>query len=77
MIVDYGVNIGTSVLNFLGVYPLAHVMALEPTPDNFALLELNVWGLDVELIPRGEGASSEVLMELASPAVTTWRSFSA
>lgn len=40
VMVDCGVNIGTSVLYFLGEYPQAHVVALEPAPDNFALLEL-------------------------------------
>ncbi|EIP4524522.1 FkbM family methyltransferase [Salmonella enterica] len=63
VIVDCGANIGTSVLHFLGEYPQAHVVALEPAPDNFALLELNTRGLDVELIPKGV-SSSEGMMEL-------------
>ncbi|EBK9261487.1 FkbM family methyltransferase [Salmonella enterica] len=63
VIVDCGANIGTSVLHFLGEYPQARVVALEPAPDNFALLELNTRGLDVELIPKGV-SSSEGMMEL-------------
>ncbi len=53
VIVDCGANIGTSVLHFLDVYPLAHVVAIEPAPDNFVLLSSNTEGLDVTLINKG------------------------
>ncbi|MBH5294795.1 FkbM family methyltransferase [Salmonella enterica] len=53
VIVDCGANIGTSVLHFLEAYPRAHVVAIEPAPDNFALLSRNTEGLNVTLINKG------------------------
>jgi FkbM family methyltransferase len=41
-IVDAGANIGTASLYFLNQYPNARVVAIEPDPGNFALLEANV-----------------------------------
>jgi FkbM family methyltransferase len=40
-IVDAGANIGAASLWFLKKYPLAEVVALEPEPDNLAVLQLN------------------------------------
>lgn len=41
VIVDAGANIGLSSLYFAGRYPRATILAIEPNPDNFALLEAN------------------------------------
>src|SRR3984885_13531639 len=41
LIVDCGSNVGYASLFFLGKYPAAHVIAIEPDPDNFALLRRN------------------------------------
>jgi FkbM family methyltransferase len=49
LIVDCGANIGASVLWFTARYPKAHVLAVEPAPDNFAMLQRNCDGLDVDL----------------------------
>ena len=49
LIVDCGANIGCSVLWFNARYPKAHIVALEPAPDNFELLSANCVGLDVDL----------------------------
>ncbi|HZY62908.1 MAG TPA: FkbM family methyltransferase [Edaphobacter sp.] len=48
LIVDCGANIGTSVLWFSGRYPKAHIVAIEPAPDNFNLLMINSAGLDID-----------------------------
>jgi FkbM family methyltransferase len=53
LIVDCGANIGASVLWFIARYPEAHIVAVEPAPQNFALLESNCRGLDVD--PRKAG----------------------
>lgn len=37
-IVDAGANIGLASLYFAAVYPRARIVAIEPNPDNFALL---------------------------------------
>jgi len=56
LIVDCGSNIGVSVLWFAARYPEAHIVAIEPAPDNFALLHRNCLGLDVDLRNAGIGA---------------------
>jgi FkbM family methyltransferase len=55
LIVDCGANIGTSVLWFTARYPGAHIVAVEPSPDNFAFLRKNCAGLDVDLRQAGIG----------------------
>jgi FkbM family methyltransferase len=49
LIVDCGANIGASVLWFASRYPRAHVLAVEPAPDNFELLRKNCQHLDADL----------------------------
>jgi FkbM family methyltransferase len=56
LIVDCGANIGVSVLWFSARYPEAHIVAIEPAPDNFALLRRNCLDLDVDLRNVGIGA---------------------
>ena len=57
LIVDCGANIGCSVLWFHARYPKAHIVALEPAPDNFELLSANCTGLDVDLRQVGVAAA--------------------
>jgi FkbM family methyltransferase len=57
LIVDCGANIGASVLWFTARYPDAHVLAVEPAPDNFVLLQRNCAGLNVDLRMAGIGAT--------------------
>jgi len=44
IIVDAGANIGAASLWFLAAYPRAQVIAIEPEPDNLAVLHLNADG---------------------------------
>ena len=53
LIVDCGANIGASVAWFSMRYPKARIIAVEPAPENFAVLQRNTAGLDVELIAGG------------------------
>lgn len=55
LILDCGANIGASVLWFTARYPGAHIIAVEPAPDNFALLRKNCANLDVDLYQAGIG----------------------
>ncbi|HXC94552.1 MAG TPA: FkbM family methyltransferase [Edaphobacter sp.] len=55
LILDCGANIGASVLWFTARYPDAHIIAVEPAPDNFALLRKNCAKLDVDLHEAGVG----------------------
>jgi FkbM family methyltransferase len=57
LIIDCGANIGCSVLWFHARYPKAHIVALEPAPDNFELLSANCSGLDVDLRQMGVAAT--------------------
>jgi FkbM family methyltransferase len=45
VIVDAGAYIGASAIWFARTYPAAHVVALEPDPESFGLLERNVRSL--------------------------------
>ena len=56
LIVDCGANIGVSVLWLTARYPEAHIVAIEPAPDNFDFLCRNCSGLDVDLRNVGIGA---------------------
>ena len=57
LIMDCGSNIGASVLWYSARYPRAHILAIEPAPDNFALLKHNTQGLDVDAREAGIAAS--------------------
>jgi FkbM family methyltransferase len=55
LIVDCGANIGASVLWFTARYPKAHIVAIEPAPQNFIFLARNCAGLNVDLRQAGIG----------------------
>jgi FkbM family methyltransferase len=57
LIIDCGSNIGASVLWFNARYPKAHIVAIEPAPDNLVILKRNIAGLDVDLIEGGISGS--------------------
>lgn len=42
LIIDAGANVGYASAYFLSQYPAARVIAIEPDPDNFAMLQKNV-----------------------------------
>lgn len=42
VIVDVGANIGLSAVWFATRFPSARILCIEPDPDNFAVLELNI-----------------------------------
>jgi len=56
LIIDCGANIGASVAWFAARYPQAHIVAIEPAPNNFDLLRQNCSGLDVDLRQAGIAA---------------------
>lgn len=43
VIIDAGAHIGLATLFFLSRFPLAQVIAIEPHPANFELLDQNIW----------------------------------
>jgi len=56
LIIDCGANIGASVAWFALRYPQAHIVAVEPAPENFALLQLNSATFDIDLKQAGISA---------------------
>jgi FkbM family methyltransferase len=66
LIIDCGSNIGASVLWFSTRYPKAHILAVEPAPDNFELLQLNCAHLDTDLRKAGV-AAEDGFAHLADP----------
>lgn len=71
LIVDCGANIGASALWFLARYPQAHVLAIEPAPDNFSLLRKNCAGLDIDLRQAGI-AAVDGIAHLFNPGEEGW-----
>jgi FkbM family methyltransferase len=71
LIIDCGANLGASVLLFATRYPQAHVVAIEPAPDNFELLTRNCAGLNVDL--RLAGVSNlDGTSHLVDPGEGPW-----
>lgn len=69
-ILDCGANIGLSVIYFKNLYPAARIVAFEPDPDVFAVLDGNVRAFDlrdVALVSKGVWASNGVLQFVADP----------
>jgi FkbM family methyltransferase len=60
LIVDCGANIGASVLWFSARYPEAHIVGIEPAPDNFALLRRNCSSLNTDLRRAGIGGADGI-----------------
>jgi FkbM family methyltransferase len=72
LIVDAGANIGLSVLWFADRYPTARIIALEPEPANFALLQVNTSGLDNVTCMRAALWSSNEDVVISDPGRGTW-----
>jgi len=63
-IIDGGSNIGLSVLYFKRLYPRSHIIAFEPDPELFRLLEINCATFElpeVELVNRALWTSETTL----------------
>lgn len=63
-IIDAGANIGLSVIYFKRLYPASEIVAFEPDPNLFAILQRNVRAHgyeDVELVPRALWSSETKL----------------
>ena len=71
LIVDAGANIGLSALAFSAQVPDAIVLAIEPEPDNFELLQLNTVGYPILPLPVALGAGDDRLL-LANPNRGEW-----
>jgi FkbM family methyltransferase len=70
LIVDCGANIGTSCLWFHARYPEAHIIAVEPAPDNAHVLRENCAGNGIEVV-EGAIAATDAMMRLVDPNEST------
>lgn len=59
VIIDAGAHIGLTTLYFKSLYPAAKIIAIEPNPTLFALLEKNVWENQLEDVTLINGALSD------------------
>lgn len=71
LILDAGANIGAAAVYFGLVFPRAHIVAIEPAADNFALLEANIAGLDVDARQAALGSTAGVT-SLIDPGEGEW-----
>jgi FkbM family methyltransferase len=77
-ILDCGAHIGVSVLYFKSLYPHAKIIAFEPNPDTFKLLELNIKQnhlRDVELVNAAiSHTAGEIDFYICEPSASylTW-----
>src|SRR5579872_4805898 len=75
LILDCGANIGMSVLYFKKLYPRARVIAFEPNPETFKLLERNVQQnhlRDVQLVNAAVGGSDGEMAFYVNDDPTFW-----
>jgi FkbM family methyltransferase len=71
LIVDAGANIGAASVYFRDQVPDAHIVAIEPAPDNFELLLRNVEGLGVETF-NGAVSSTTGRARVVDPGRGEW-----
>jgi FkbM family methyltransferase len=71
-ILDCGANIGMSVLYFKKLYPAAKIVAFEPDPKIFDVLQNNIQAFDIRdvtLVPKGVWASNGRLRFVDDPVL--------
>ena len=72
LIVDAGANIGMATLYFAHQYPLAQIVAIEPEPSNFEMLQRNCSGLPNVILLQGALWSSNSPLEIEDLTVEAW-----
>ena len=73
LVIDCGANVGYSSAFFLSQFPLCHVVAIEPDPGNFALLQRNLaeYGERARVVRAGVW-SHAVSLTLSRAALPRW-----
>jgi FkbM family methyltransferase len=71
-IVDAGVNIGLVSLFYAGKFPHARILAIEPEPSNFALLQKNVRGCRNITPIQAALWHSETAISVSNPTAEYW-----
>jgi FkbM family methyltransferase len=71
LILDAGANIGASAVFLARLYPQARIVAVEPEPSNFALLQRNVAAWPQVAVVHGAVASADGELTLFDPGRST------
>ena len=58
-IIDAGAHIGLSTLYFKMLYPSSRIIAIEPHPENFKILEKNIYENQIEGVTLVQAALSD------------------
>jgi FkbM family methyltransferase len=73
LIIDCGANIGLSAVWFLNSYPKAKVLAIEPDPQNFTLLQQNLLHYrDRVILIHGAVWNASEPVVIANPNGSSW-----
>jgi FkbM family methyltransferase len=71
LVIDAGANIGAASVYFNLVFPRVHIVAIEPEARNFALLQANTAGFDVDARLAAIGAADGETA-LVDPGLGEW-----
>lgn len=71
LILDAGANIGASCVYFSAIYPRSQIVAIEPEPNNCALLRFNSAGRSIRVIEGAIGAEPGTVF-LSDPGLSDW-----
>ena len=72
LIIDAGAHIGCATVWFKNQFPEARIIAIEPEPENFALLSKNTMGMEGVSTVQGAVASYNGTGYLQDPGRGTW-----
>ena len=72
LIIDAGAHIGAATVWFKHQFPEARIVAVEPEPENFALLAQNTMGMEGVSTVQGAVASYNGTGYLQDPKCETW-----
>lgn len=71
-ILDLGANIGLSALDFHQRFPTATIIAVEPDPENFALLQRNTAGIAAIIPVQAAAWTHDGTIQLSDPGIGAW-----
>ena len=72
-IIDAGANVGMSTLFYATEFPTAQIVAIEPEPENFAMLKRNCAGLpNIKCIQAALWGTEGQTLNLKNPGAGSW-----
>jgi hypothetical protein len=72
-IIDAGANVGMSTLFYAMKFPTAMIVAIEPEPNNFAMLKRNCAGLsNIKCVEAALWGTEGQMLNLRNPGAGAW-----